>query len=363
MTVERRYQVFVSSTYQDLEEERKEIIQALLELDCIPSGMELFPAASDDQWSLIKRVIDDCDYYLVVVAGRYGSVSEKGISYTEMEYRYALESGMPIIGFLHKDPAQIPVSKSETDPERIKKLNDFRNLVSKKMIKYWTTPAELGSVVSRSLIRLIKDHPSPGWIRGDNLSSDMAREEILRLKSRVEELESEINSVTIIDSDTLKSLSKGNDVVPVKGVVTLRSINYDLHYYNYTCNCKWDEIFAQIAPILMDEATKREIKLRINDYISQKEGSEFQNGASKKGEEYIDYSISDESLDMFIIQFTALNYIERGVKKRPISDKGNYFKLTSIGERKMYELRAVRKAELAVGADSGELQEIETSEE
>jgi hypothetical protein len=89
--IDRRYQVFVSSTYQDLEEERREIIQALLELDCIPSGMELFPAANDDQWTLIKRVIDDCDYYIVVVAGRYGSVSEDGLSYTEKEYRYALE--------------------------------------------------------------------------------------------------------------------------------------------------------------------------------------------------------------------------------------------------------------------------------
>jgi hypothetical protein len=50
--------VFVSSTFQDLQEERQEVIQALLELDCIPSGMELFPAANEDQWTLIKRVID-----------------------------------------------------------------------------------------------------------------------------------------------------------------------------------------------------------------------------------------------------------------------------------------------------------------
>jgi hypothetical protein len=50
MTPEKRYQVFVSSTFQDLQEERQEVIQALLELDCIPSGMELFPAANEDQW-------------------------------------------------------------------------------------------------------------------------------------------------------------------------------------------------------------------------------------------------------------------------------------------------------------------------
>ena len=66
-----------------MEEERREVMQALLELDCIPASMELFPASSEDQWSLIKKVIDDCDYYLLIIAGRYGSTNDRGISYTQ----------------------------------------------------------------------------------------------------------------------------------------------------------------------------------------------------------------------------------------------------------------------------------------
>src|SRR6266853_1961238 len=61
--MDKRYQVFVSSTFNDLQEERQEVMQALLELDCMPAGMELFPAANETQLNLIKRVIDDCDYY------------------------------------------------------------------------------------------------------------------------------------------------------------------------------------------------------------------------------------------------------------------------------------------------------------
>jgi hypothetical protein len=49
--LKRRYQVFVSSTYEDLKEERQHVIQALLETKCIPLGMELFPAASMEQCS------------------------------------------------------------------------------------------------------------------------------------------------------------------------------------------------------------------------------------------------------------------------------------------------------------------------
>jgi hypothetical protein len=111
--VEKRYQVFVSSTFSDLQEERQEIIQALLELKCIPAGMELFPAANDDQWTLIKKVIQDCDYYIVIIAGRYGSLGPEGLSYTEMEYRYALEQGIPTIGFLHRDPSLIPQGRCD----------------------------------------------------------------------------------------------------------------------------------------------------------------------------------------------------------------------------------------------------------
>ena len=63
--------------------------------------MELFPASDDDKWTLIKRVIDDCDYYVVVIGGRYGSIDpERGVSYTEMEFDYAVETKKPVMAFL-----------------------------------------------------------------------------------------------------------------------------------------------------------------------------------------------------------------------------------------------------------------------
>lgn len=90
MTPQVRYQVFVSSTYDDLRAERQQATQAILEAGFFPSGMELFPASNDAQWELIKRVIEESDYYVVIVAGRYGSLCPEGMSYTEMEYDYAV---------------------------------------------------------------------------------------------------------------------------------------------------------------------------------------------------------------------------------------------------------------------------------
>lgn len=115
--MEKRYQVFVSSTYADLKTERQKVIQALMELDCIPAGMELFPAADEEQFEFIKRVIDDCDYYLLIIGGRYGSVTSEGISFTEKEYEYALDLGLKVIALLHEKPDEIPFGRSEQDPD------------------------------------------------------------------------------------------------------------------------------------------------------------------------------------------------------------------------------------------------------
>jgi hypothetical protein len=48
------YSVFVSSTYEDLREERAEVQKALLKLRCMPTGMELFGSADEETWEFIK---------------------------------------------------------------------------------------------------------------------------------------------------------------------------------------------------------------------------------------------------------------------------------------------------------------------
>jgi len=93
---DRLYQVFLSSTYEDLRAERSAAITAFLETDCVPVGMEYFPAADTDQWTAVKRLIDASDYYVLITAARYGSVEKfSGLSYTELEYDYAIKAGVP----------------------------------------------------------------------------------------------------------------------------------------------------------------------------------------------------------------------------------------------------------------------------
>ena len=124
--MKKRYQVFLSSTFNDLQEERRQVTWTLLAMNCIPSGMELFPSANDDQWTVIKRMIDDCDFFILVLAGRYGSTDDQGISFTEKEFDYAIEKGKPIIAFLHGNLGSIPGDRLEQDAESRRKLDAFR---------------------------------------------------------------------------------------------------------------------------------------------------------------------------------------------------------------------------------------------
>ena len=186
--MDKRYQVFVSSTYEDLRDERLEVMQALLELNCIPCGMEYFPAANEDAWTFIKKLIDACDYYVVIIGGKYGSEDTEGKSYTRKEYEYALSKGIPTIGFIRRDLNSLPSEKKEQEREKIQKLDDFIALVKSKLCKEWSNAGELGGYITRSLIQLFQSTPRTGWIRADRASNEDTLNEINILRKEKEKL-------------------------------------------------------------------------------------------------------------------------------------------------------------------------------
>lgn len=342
--MEVKYQVFVSSTYKDLSEERQEVMQALLELDCIPVGMELFPAADDDQWTLIKRLIDDCDYYVLIVGGKYGSVNPEGISYTQMEYEYAIEKGIPVISFLHKNPDNIPVGKSESEKALKKKLDGFKIIVQQKMCKYYESPLELGSVVSRSLVRLIKDKPQPGWIKATYMPSEDSTKEILELTKQVENLKIELEGSKTKAPEGTESLSQGEDKIELNFSFKAQG-NWEVgsEYYNYSTELSWNEIFGEISPLMIDEIAENPIKVKINELIRTKTFKELSKKEKKDERVPTDFNIKDTDYQTIKIQLRALNLITESIKKRGVRDTKTYWTLTPYGDTVMTRLRAIKR--------------------
>ena len=181
---QKRYQVFISSTFSDLKAERLAVLNQLLSINCIPVGMELFPAADEEQFEYIKRLIDESDYYVVIIAGRYGSLADDGFSYTEKEYDYAVSKEIPVLRFLHEHPENIP--SGLTDPENAIKLAEFKKKVSaRRLVKYWTTADNLSTQVQTALFNAFESKPRTGWVRADSVMATEQLEEKLERSQKI----------------------------------------------------------------------------------------------------------------------------------------------------------------------------------
>ncbi len=336
--MEKRYQVFVSSTFEDLQEERKEVMQALLELDCIPAGMELFPASNEDQWTLIKRVIDDCDYYLLIIGGRYGSCNSEGISYTQMEFDYALETGKPIISFLPKVPEEIPSGKTEKKEDGKRKLEEFKERAKKKLVKYWSNPQDLGGIVSRSVIKLIKNFPATGWIKADAGIDENSAKEILRLQKENDELKAQILSFGTLPPKGTDDLAQGDDYVKVRFSCAVTGRTKAELAIVKEMQLTWNRIFSAVAPVLINECSVHYMKQALNNLLESMKNEIVEGGSVSK------FEISRESFNTIKIQLKALGLITLSEKKKSVKNNGyEYWTLTEYGEYFMTKTMAIKK--------------------
>lgn len=184
--LDRRYQIFVSSTFRDLQAERKAALDAILELGHFPAGMEMFPATNQTAWDLIERVIGDCDYYVLIIGGRYGSTDADGIGYTEKEYDLATKLGIPVLPLLHIDPSIIPSGNSEMEPKARKKLDRFRKKVEKHHCKYWRDSSQLKTEIVLSLSYAFRVNPRIGWARADGIDSPELLKQLNEVRIRLD---------------------------------------------------------------------------------------------------------------------------------------------------------------------------------
>ncbi|WP_346709982.1 DUF4062 domain-containing protein [Phocaeicola salanitronis] len=180
------YQVFISSTWEDLIDERKMIEHYLLKENYIPCGMEYFNASGNTSWETIRMRLDLCDYLVLIIAGRYGSVDEKtGLSYTEMEYNYARKKGIKVLPFIYKDISALPASKVDMDPELQQKRNDFIEKVkSFSNCIFWNNSDQLVLNIITSLHVVCKTYPATGWIRSDK--TRLASEEWIKVDRQLD---------------------------------------------------------------------------------------------------------------------------------------------------------------------------------
>lgn len=330
--MDKKYQVFISSTYEDLKQERDQAIKAVLEMGHIPVGMEMFSAADEEQWQLIAKQIELSDYYLVIVAHRYGSETPEGISYTEKEYDFAKACGVPTLGFIIDDKASWPTDKVDRDRKKVASLTKFQEKVKSKLVHFWSTKEDLHGKVSISLIKAMTTNPRVGWSRADEVISPDVTKELSRLSKE--------NSILRTENQIMatRQAEAADEVKEVVGILhanvrtlKIRSENSFATAEKHTRSLL--DLFLAAAPNLISESTTLGIAQNIAYSIVS-------------GKHHKNWPFGKINTEKLIADFAALDLLETSKKKHPVSDKQAYWSLTKVG-------RQVQKRSLRIQLEKG----------
>ncbi len=218
----KRLQVFISSTFTDLIEERQAAVSSILKNGDIPAGMELFTASDKSQWDIIKRWIDESDVYILILGGRYGSIEpESGLSYTELEYNYALETNKPLFSIVIYDHAleskvkALGQSVMELDNRTL--YSEFKKKVTSNMVCFFEDTKDIKLAVMESLPRIASERLLTGWISGADapdttqLTTEITKlnEENRKLRKERDAFETKLKRASIHnDEDEFKDIDK-----------------------------------------------------------------------------------------------------------------------------------------------------------
>ena len=213
MAIKKKLQVFISSTYSDLIQERQAAVEAVLAAGHIPAGMELFAAADTTQMEVIRRWIDESDVFLLILGGRYGSIEPtSGKSYIHLEYEYALELGKALFAVVitedHLEKKLKILGREAIELENVQKLKQFRNLVLSRMVRFWSDSRDIKLSILETMNLLNDREDLVGWIRGDeaDVKGELKEDESIVVTKLLNEKQGEAEERKVDTRPGLKSI-------------------------------------------------------------------------------------------------------------------------------------------------------------
>ncbi|GAA3269178.1 HEAT repeat domain-containing protein [Dactylosporangium vinaceum] len=145
--------VYVSSTFEDLKDERQAVVTAVLRLRGQVRAMEHYVADSAPVVAVCLEDVARCDVYVGIFAWRYGTiVPDLDKSITELEYRQAVDTGKPCLIFLLHPDAPWPRSRMDyPDAERIVGLREELSKSGDRIVSFFKSKDDLAAQVTAAL--------------------------------------------------------------------------------------------------------------------------------------------------------------------------------------------------------------------
>jgi hypothetical protein len=229
--MKKKLQIFVSSTYTDLIEERQAAVSAILKAGHIPAGMELFTSGDESQMETIKRWIDESDVFMLVLGGRYGSIEPTtSLSYMELEYDYAVNSGMPFFAVVIDDAAleqKVRLhGRQVIENEYTQELKAFRNKVLNKMSAFYRDVRDIRLTVHETISDFLVRYNFKGWVSGSDVPDiSTFTEQINRLREENERLvkdNASLKQQLTTSQQSLEAKTPYNDLVKILDAIEIK---------------------------------------------------------------------------------------------------------------------------------------------
>ena len=140
--MQKKYFIFISSSTEDLKAERRELTRIVSELGAVPVTMDEFDISQKDDRRVIYKAIEECDYFLSLVAYKGGATVGKTFA-LEAECAHAVKAEIPILALIIDEKARWKASKKEKNAAAAKALESFKKKLKNHTFDTWTGLADL----------------------------------------------------------------------------------------------------------------------------------------------------------------------------------------------------------------------------
>ena len=262
--LDKRYQVFISTSGSEMQPERMILAQTLVGMGFFSWGLEQRTPLST---AFARRQIDDCDYVVILLGSAYGEQSVSGVGYMHLEYIYAVTKQKPVIVFMHDDPAARDAALHDDKAELREKFQEFRKLLQHEadQVFSYRSLRDLEMAVRLNLPQMLERYPVLGWVRPQN--TQLLQDEIDRLKSKLEQLETESGKR---EADPFLSL-------PKVSMHEVFAFEYRMHAYQdgnfkelkVQKEMTWAQLLSVLGATFVHPTPEEFFSKRMNEYLNE----------------------------------------------------------------------------------------------
>ncbi len=262
--LDKRYQVFISTSGSEMQPERIVVSQTLVGMGFFSWGLEQRTPLST---TFARRQIDDCDYVVVILGSQYGEQSVSGVGYMHLEYIYAVTKQKPIIAFIHEDPDSRDESLHDEKPELREKFKEFRKIIMQEVDQIFTyrTMRDLELAVRLNMSQILERYPVLGWVRPQNTQA--LHDEIEALKAKIVQLETSAGTREADPFLNVQKVSMHEDFAFEYRMYAYQDGNFK--ELNAMRRMKWAQLLSVLGSAFINPTPEDFFSKCMNEYLNE----------------------------------------------------------------------------------------------